>query len=117
MTCYLVGEDGELVALVASIDLACEIVFSQPPGYYIVYEIQVDPLGFGPRARAGRSLTRHVDLRLGDGARLKSRRTIPAGDRVAIQAHPRPRCFRPIPNWRRGPFQNYRSGHSHDNPL
>ena len=32
MTCYLVREGGEPVALVASIDLARAIVFSQPPG-------------------------------------------------------------------------------------
>ena len=54
MTCYLVREGGEPVALVASIDLAREIVCSQPPGYYIVDEIQADPLDSGPqRGRGG----------------------------------------------------------------
>jgi hypothetical protein len=117
MTCYLVREDDELVALVASIDLACEMLFSQPPGYYIVYEIQVDPLDFGPRARAGRRSTRHADGRHGDGARVRSGRTITSRDRVAIQTDPRRRCFRPILNLRSGPFQKYRSGHSHDHPF
>jgi hypothetical protein len=114
MTCYLVRDDGEPFALVASIDLACEIVFSQPPGYYIVYEIQVDPLNFGSRARARRRSKRHADGRHGDHARVRSGRTIPSRDSVAIQTDPRRRCFRPIPNRRSGPFQKYRSGHRHD---
>jgi hypothetical protein len=117
MTCYLVREDGEPLVLVASIDLACEIVFSQPPGYYIVDEIQVDPLDFGPRARAGRRSTHHADKRHADCARVRSGRTIPRRDRVAIQTDPRRRCFRPIMNRRSGPFQNYRSGHRHDHPF
>jgi hypothetical protein len=50
VTCYLVRGGGEPVALVASIDLAREIVFSQPPGYYIVEEIQTEPLDSGPEA-------------------------------------------------------------------
>jgi hypothetical protein len=117
MTCYSVREDGEPVALVASIDLACEIVFSQPPGYYIVYEIQVNPLDFGPRARPDRRSTRHADVRHGDGARVRSGRTIPSRDRVDIQTDPRRRCFRPILNRRSAPFQKYRSGHRHDHPF
>ena len=53
MTCYLVREDGEPVVLVASIDLARELVLSQPPGYYIIDEIQAEPLDSEPGARAG----------------------------------------------------------------
>ncbi len=60
MTCYLVRAGDEPVALVASIDLACEIMFSQPPGYYIVDEIHVDMLDSGTRSRSGRGWTRHT---------------------------------------------------------
>jgi hypothetical protein len=117
MTCYLVREDGEPLALVTSIDLACKIGFSLPPGYYIVYEIQVDPLAFGSRRRAERRSTRHADGRQRDCARLRSGRSIPSRDRVAIQTDPRRRCLRPIPNRRTGPFQKYRSGYRHDRPF
>ena len=91
MTYYLVREGGEPVALVASIDLAREIVFAQPPGYYIVDEIQADPLDSGPRARAGRRSTRHPDGRRGDGPRVRSGRTIPSRHRVTRQTDPRRR--------------------------
>jgi len=91
MTCYLVREGGEPVALVASIDLARAIVFCQPPGYYIVDEIEADPLGSGPRARAGRRSTRHPDGRPGDGPRVRSGRTIPSRHRVTRQTDPRRR--------------------------
>ena len=91
MTYYLVREGGEPVALVASIDLAREIVFCQPPGYYIVDEIQADPLDSGPGARAGRSSTRHPAGHPGDGPRARSGRTIPTRDRVARQTDPRRR--------------------------
>jgi hypothetical protein len=66
MTYYLVREAGEPVALVASIDLACEIVSSQPPGYYIVDEIQAEALGSRPRKRARRHSALHPDERHGD---------------------------------------------------
>ena len=85
MTCYLVHERGEPVAPVASIDLARELVCSQPLGYYIVDEIQADPLDSGPRARAGRRSTRHPDGRRGDGPQVGSGRTIPSRHRVAMQ--------------------------------
>jgi hypothetical protein len=117
MTCYLVCEDGEPLALVASIDLACEIASSLPPGSYIVYQIQVGTFDFGPRARAGRRSTLHADGRHEDRARVRSGRTLPSRDRVSIQTDPRRRCFRPIPNRRSGPFQKYRSGHRHDHPF
>ena len=91
MTCYLVREGGEPVALVASIDLAREIEFSQPPGYYIVDEIEADPLDSGLRARTGRRPTRHPDGRPGDGPRVRSGRTIPSRHRVARQTDPRRR--------------------------
>ena len=91
MTGYIVREGGQPVALVASIDLAREIVFSQPPGYYIVEEIQTEPLDSGPGARAGRRSTRHPDGRHGDGQRVRSGRTIRSRHRVARQADPRRR--------------------------
>jgi hypothetical protein len=72
MTYYLVREAGEPVALVASIDLACEIVSSQPPGYYIVDEIQAEALGSGPRKRAGRHSTLHPDGSHGDCPGVRS---------------------------------------------
>jgi hypothetical protein len=71
MTCYLVRERGVPVALVGSIDLARELVFSQPPGY-IVDESQVAPLDSGRGVRAGRRSTRHPDGRRGNGPRVKS---------------------------------------------
>jgi hypothetical protein len=77
MTGYLVREGGEPVALVASFDLAREIVFSQPPGYYLVDEIQAEPLDSGPGARAGRRSTRQPAGRHGDVPRARSGRTIP----------------------------------------
>ena len=61
MTWHLVREHGEPFALVASIDLACEIVFSRPPGYYTVYEIQVDPLRLRTQSAGGWRSTRHAD--------------------------------------------------------
>jgi hypothetical protein len=76
MTCYLVRERGEPVALVGSIDLACEIVCSEPPGYYALDEIQLDPLDSGPGARAGRGSPCHPDGGTGDGQRVRSRPTI-----------------------------------------
>jgi hypothetical protein len=91
MTCYLVRESGEPVVLVASIDLARELVFSQPPGYYIVDEIQAEPLDSGSGARAGRGSTRHLDGRHGDGPRVRSGRTIPSRHRVGRQTRPRRR--------------------------
>jgi hypothetical protein len=72
MTCYLVRELQVPVALVASIDLARELEFSQPPGYYIVDEIQVEPLDSGPGVRAGRRSTRHPNGRRENGPRVKS---------------------------------------------
>jgi hypothetical protein len=91
MTYYLVRQGGEPVALVASIDLAREIEFSQPPGYYIVDKIQDDPVDSGSRARAGERSTRHPDGRHGDGQRVRSGRTIRSRHRVARQADPRRR--------------------------
>ena len=91
MICYLVREDCEPVALVASIDLARAIVCSQPPGYYIVDEIQVGPLDSGPRARAGKRSTHHPNRRDGDGRRVRSGRTIPSRHSVAKQTDPRRR--------------------------
>ena len=91
MTYYLVREGGEPVALVASIDLAREIVSSQPPGHYIVDEIHGAPLDSEPRARAGRRSTCNPDGRPGDGPRVRSGRTILSRHRVAIQTDPRHR--------------------------
>jgi hypothetical protein len=71
MTCYLVRDGGEPVALVASIDLAREVVFSQPPGNYIVDEFQADPLDSSPEARTERRSTRPPDRPIGDGPRVR----------------------------------------------
>jgi len=65
MTCYLVREGDEPVALVASIELACEIACSQPPRNYIVDEIQADPLDTRPRTWALRRSTGRPDGRMG----------------------------------------------------
>jgi hypothetical protein len=91
MTCYLVREGSEPVALVASIELACEIVFSQPPGYYIADEIQTEPLDSGPGARAGRRLKRDPEGRHGDGPRVRLGRTSPSRRGVAGQTDPQRR--------------------------
>jgi hypothetical protein len=71
MNCYLVRKGSEPVALVASIDLARELVFTQPPGYYIVDEIQAVPLDPGPGTGAGRRSTRHPDGRHGSGSQAR----------------------------------------------
>jgi hypothetical protein len=88
MTGYLVREGGEPVALVASIDLAREIACSQPPGYYLVDEIQDDPLYSGPGARAGRRSTRPPDGRHGDCPRVRPGHTIPTRHRGARPTDP-----------------------------
>jgi hypothetical protein len=88
MTCYLIREGNEPVALVASIDLACEIMLCQPPGYYMVHEIQVDALASGPRARAGTRSTRHSGGGQRDGPRMRSGQKIHACHRVGIQTDP-----------------------------
>ena len=91
MTWYLIRAGGEPVALVASSDLAREIVCCQPPGYYIVDEIRGDPLDSEPGAGAGRHSTRHPDGRHGDGPRVRSGRAIPSLHRGARQTDPRRR--------------------------
>ena len=91
MTYYLVRKGAEPVALVASIDMAREIMFSQPPGYYIVDELQTEPLGSSNSARAERRSTRHPVERHGDGPRVRSGRTISSRRRVGRQPDPR-RC-------------------------
>jgi hypothetical protein len=90
MTCYLVRVPGEPVALVGSIDLACEIVFSQPPGYYVVEVIQVAPRDSGPGARAARGTARDSDGHTGDHPPVGSRPTIPSAG-FAKRADPRRR--------------------------
>jgi hypothetical protein len=77
MTRYLVRERGGPVALVGSIELACEIVCTQPPGCYAVDEIQVDPLVSAPEVQARRRSTRHPDGRIKGGPRVRSRPTFP----------------------------------------
>jgi hypothetical protein len=91
MSYYLLREGGEPVALVASIDLACELMFSQAPGYYIVDEIHADPLDSGPGARVGRRSTRPSDGRDGDGPRMGSGSTIPSRHKVARRTDPQRR--------------------------
>ncbi len=43
MTCYQVSQGGELIALVTTLGLAQAIEHCQPPGYYRVDLIQVEP--------------------------------------------------------------------------
>jgi hypothetical protein len=91
MTCYLVHAAGEPVALVASIDLARELVSSQPRGYYIVDEIQAEPLDSGPGARAERRSPRDPDRRHGDRPRVTLGRMVPSRHRGARQTDQRRR--------------------------
>jgi hypothetical protein len=91
MTYYLVREAGEPVALVASIDLARELVLSQPPGSYIVDEIQAGPLDSRSRARAGRRSTRHPAGRDGYSPWVRLGWTIPTRHRAAKRIDPRRR--------------------------
>jgi hypothetical protein len=92
MTWYLVREGGEPIALVASIALAREIVFCQPPGHYIVDEIQGDPLESEPRALAGRRSTRHPD----EAPRGWSAGGVGIDDSLPPQSHPTNRSKTPL---------------------
>jgi hypothetical protein len=59
MTRYRISQDGEPVAIVSSLDLARGIVRGQPPGYYSVDELPVDPPVAAGRAAVRRRVIRH----------------------------------------------------------
>jgi hypothetical protein len=80
MRCYQIDQDGESIAIVTNLSLARAIARCQPPGYYRVFEIQVDPpivirqppgrrqgirhsggrRGCKPGARSGRKISPHI---------------------------------------------------------
>jgi hypothetical protein len=64
MMCYQISQNGEPVALVATVALAYRIVGCQPTGFYQVDALEVgEPTSRG-RSRARKSLTKH-QIRLG----------------------------------------------------
>lgn len=63
MTRYRISRGGEPVAIVTSLDLARGIARGQPPGYYSVDELQVDPTGAAGQAAVRRRAIRHRDGR------------------------------------------------------
>ena len=59
MTRYRISQGGEPVAIVTSLDLARGIARGQPPGYYSVDELPVDPtVAAGPAAVRRRAIRR-----------------------------------------------------------
>jgi hypothetical protein len=54
MMCYQISESGEPVALVADFNLAQAIIQCQPPGHYMVNEVEVGDPAAGGRSRARR---------------------------------------------------------------
>jgi hypothetical protein len=63
MTRYRISRGGEPVAIVTSLDLARGIARGQPPGYYSVDELQVDPTAAAGQAAVRRRAIRHRDGR------------------------------------------------------
>jgi hypothetical protein len=63
MTGYQISQRGEPVAFVASFDLARQIAFCQPPGFYVVDEIPVGPVVGGTEPAAGRRRIRRSPAR------------------------------------------------------
>jgi hypothetical protein len=63
MTRYRISRGGEPVAIVTSLDLARVIARGQPPGYYSVDELQVDPTVAAGQAAVRRRAIRHRDGR------------------------------------------------------
>ena len=63
MTRYRISRGGEPVAIVASLDLARGIARRQPPGYYSVDELPVDPTVAAGQAAVRRRAIRHRDGR------------------------------------------------------
>jgi hypothetical protein len=59
MTRYRISQGGEPVAIVTSLDLARGIARGQPPGYYSVDELQVDPTVAAGQAAVQRRAIRH----------------------------------------------------------
>ena len=62
MTRYRISQDGEPVAIVASLDLARGLARGQPPGHYAVDELQGGSTR-RDRAAARRRAIRHLDGR------------------------------------------------------
>jgi hypothetical protein len=63
MTRYRISQGGEPVAIVTSLNLAWGIARGQPPGYYSVDQIQVNPPVAAGRAAVRRRAIRHRDGR------------------------------------------------------
>jgi hypothetical protein len=68
MTRFRISQEGELVAIVTSLDLAWGIARGQPPGYYSVDELQV-----GPPEAAGQAASRRQAIRHRDGRKRGTR--------------------------------------------
>ena len=68
MTRYRISQGGEPVAIVTSLDLARGIARGQPPGYYSVDELPVDPT-----VAAGQATIRRRAIRHRDGGKLSIR--------------------------------------------
>ena len=63
MTRYRISQGGEPVAIVTSLDLARALARGQPPGYYSVDELQVNPPVAAGQAAVRRRAIRHCDGR------------------------------------------------------
>jgi len=63
MKCYQVSQNGEAVALVASIALARRIIQCQPLGFYQVEAVEVGEPMSRPRSRARRSSSKQKTRR------------------------------------------------------
>jgi hypothetical protein len=59
MTRYRISQGGEPVAIVTSLDLVRGIARGQPPGYYSVDELPVDPPVAASQASVRRRTIRH----------------------------------------------------------
>lgn len=72
MTCYMISQGGEPVALVANLDLARAITQCQPWGEYLVESLEVgEPIA----ARSRRARPRSAEVEPADRDRRSRRRT------------------------------------------
>jgi hypothetical protein len=71
MTCYLISQSGEPVALVADIGIARAIAHCQPWGEYLVEELEVEDPAW---LRASRTRRSSIQQKGGGGRRLPKRR-------------------------------------------
>ena len=94
MTCYQISQDGESIAIVTNLGLARAIARCQPPGYYRVEEIQVDPPIEERQPPAWRQRIRHSRGRLGCELGARSGRKIS----LRVQGAQRPRMRSPLCN-------------------